>query len=164
MKKILCIGLIVFVTLTSFAVHKFYIAIYQIYYVPEKKMLQITSRIFIDDLNTALERKFAVKTHIGEPNETAADVAYMNNYLLEKINIKINGNVKSLHYISKERENNIVIGYYSIKNISKIKSIEVQNAALMDVFPEQQNIIQTNFNNKKESLLLTSDSRSGTVK
>jgi hypothetical protein len=30
--------------------------IYQVNYAPEKKMLQITSRIFIDDLNKALEK------------------------------------------------------------------------------------------------------------
>lgn len=150
--------------MSSFVVHKFYIAIYQINYVPEKKMLQITSRIFIDDLNTALERKFSIKTHIGEPNETAEDVVLMNRYLFEKFRISINGNIKSMHYNSKELENNIVIGYYSIKDISKIKSIEIRNSALMDVFLEQQNIIQTNINSKKESLLLTSESRSGIIK
>ena len=65
MKKIILIG-VMFLVLTSFAAHKFYIAIFQINYATEKKMLQITSRIFIDDLNKVLEKKFHTKTNIGD--------------------------------------------------------------------------------------------------
>ena len=48
----------IFLTLSAFTAHKFYMGIYQINYAPEKKMLQITSRIFIDDLNKTLEKKY----------------------------------------------------------------------------------------------------------
>jgi hypothetical protein len=44
-----------FLSLTSFGFHKFYVAVYQINFAPEKEMLQITSRVFADDLNKALE-------------------------------------------------------------------------------------------------------------
>jgi hypothetical protein len=41
--------------LTAFCSQILY-GIYQVNYAPDKKMLQITSRIFIDDLNKALEK------------------------------------------------------------------------------------------------------------
>ncbi|HKX85798.1 MAG TPA: DUF6702 family protein, partial [Flavobacterium sp.] len=59
-----------FVALSSFAMHKFYVSIYQINYAQEKKMLQITSRIFVDDLNNILKIKYNQKTNLGEPNES----------------------------------------------------------------------------------------------
>jgi len=40
--------LFLFMSLTAMAVHRFYAAIYQIHYVPQKKMLQITTRIFVE--------------------------------------------------------------------------------------------------------------------
>ena len=48
--------LLLFVTLSSMTVHKFYVAIYKVEFAPQKKMLQITTRIFVDDLNIALEK------------------------------------------------------------------------------------------------------------
>ena len=67
MKKQVLYPLLVLLFLTSsvFTLHKFYMAVYQINYAPEKKMLQITSRIFIDDLNKTLEKKYNKKFNLG---------------------------------------------------------------------------------------------------
>ena len=45
------------VLLSSFAWHKFYVSVTQIDYVPNKKRIEITHRIFIDDLEKALEKR-----------------------------------------------------------------------------------------------------------
>jgi hypothetical protein len=164
MKKYILIGLFLFVGLTSFVAHKFYVSIYQINYNQEKKTLQITTRIFTDDLNKMLEKKYNKKTNLGEKNETPEDIQLMNNYILDNFSIKINGQQKPIRFISKELETNVLIGYYSIKDIAKIKKIEIQNTTLLDLNSEQQNIIQTTIYGKKESLLLTGDSFSGVIK
>ena len=150
--------------LTSFTAHKFYISIYQIKFAPEKKMLQITTRIFIDDLNKALENKHHQKPHIGESSETPEEVALMNQYLLEHFTIKVNGTSKPIIFLSKELENNVVVGYYKITNVAKISTLEIKNTALMELFSEQQNIIQTTINGNKKSLLLTNENNSGVLK
>jgi hypothetical protein len=150
--------------LTSFGYHKFYISIYQIEYSKEKKMVQITSRIFIDDMNKALENKYGKKTNLCDKNETKQDVDLMNKYITENFSIKINGKPKPYTFISKESENNVIIGYYKITSISSIKSIEVQNTVLMDLYSDQQNIIQSKIEGKKESLLLTIDNVKGKLK
>ena len=59
------IGFLLFVVLTSMTSHKFYVSMYQVNYVSQKKMVQITSRIFIDDLNEALEKKYKKKAYVG---------------------------------------------------------------------------------------------------
>jgi hypothetical protein len=164
MRRIGVICFLLFITLSSFTIHKFYIAIYQINFVPEKKRIEITSRIFVDDLNAALEKRFKVKTHIGDATETTDDVSKMNQYLLEHFKIKVNGAPKNIIFISKEMESNVVVGYYKIVEVSNVKSMYVENKSLMEVFSEQQNIIQTNINEKKQSLLLSADNWSGVLK
>jgi len=164
MKKNLVLTAILFVTLTSFAVHKFYVSIFQIDFAPDKKRIEITTRIFADDFNKALKVKYAKETHIGEPTETPEDIALMNQYLLKHFSIKVDGAAKPFVYVNKELENNVVIGYYKINDISKITSLEIQNTALTDVFSDQQNIIHAVFNGKKQSLLLTNEKISGVLK
>ena len=164
MKKRLLVGLILFVGLTSFGLHKFYMSIYQIQYAADKKRLEITSRIFIDDLNKALLLKYSRATHVGEPEETTEDIALMNKYLFEHFTIKVNGVQKTMVYVSKELDHNVVVGYYKINDIPKITSLSIKNTLLTDVFPEQQNIIQTTFNGKKQSLLLTAENTAGVLK
>lgn len=166
MKSIGKCFLILFVAigLLSFGMHKFYTAIYQIEFVPKKKMIQITTRIFYDDLNEALEAKYHKRTFIGTEKETPEDLVVLKKYLAEKFIIKVNGQSKSMNFISKEVEDNVLICYLSIKEIAKIKTLEVENTIIMEKHSEQQNIIQANFNGEKQSLLLTSDNFKGMLK
>ena len=56
MKNNFKIGLLIFsfIMCSSFVLHKFYVSVTQIDYVPNKKRIEITSRIFIDDLEIFL--------------------------------------------------------------------------------------------------------------
>jgi hypothetical protein len=166
MKKTLAISFLtlLFLSLSGFALHKFYVSIYQINYVPEKKMLQITSRIFVDDLNTVLKEKYKRKFFLGETNESQEDIVMMKKYILENFSIKINGQPKTINFLSKEMEGNVLICYYNVKEISKIKSFEIQNTVLLELNEEQQNIIQANIYNKKQNLLITPENVKGLLK
>ena len=127
-------------------------------------MIQITTRIFIDDLNEVLEKKYKQKVHIATEKESSQDVDLMKKYLAEKFQIKVNGKLKSMTFLSKEAEENVVICYLSIKEISKIKTLEVENSIITEVHDQQQNIIQAKFNGEKHSLLLTSENTKGMLK
>jgi hypothetical protein len=166
MKKILLYTLIgiIFFAGTSFGIHKFYVSIYQIKYAPEKKMLQITSRIFVDDLNEVLYKKYNKKTFLGESNESLDDIDLMKKYISDNFSLKVNGQQKPLNYISKELEGNVIICYYNIKEISKVKTLEVKNTALLELNSEQQNIMQSTIYGEKQSLLLTESTISGMLK
>lgn len=141
--------------MSSFGLHKFYMGIYQINYAPEKKMLQITTRIFVDDLNKALENKYKKVTHIGTTKETQEDLALMQKYLSEKFRLKINGKFMPMQYLSKEMESDVLICYLNIKGISKIKTLETYNAVLTDWDAEQQNIAHFTGFGAKQSFLFT---------
>ena len=73
------------VLLSSFAWHKFYVSVTQIDFVPNKKRVEITSRIFIDDLEKALEKKFKKKFYLTTSNEIENADVLIQEYLKEKI-------------------------------------------------------------------------------
>lgn len=142
-------------TLTSFAVHKFHMALYQINYASEKKMLQITSRIHIDDLNKALEKKYNKKNSVGTEKESAEDLILLKEYLSNHFSIKVNDQVKPMNFLSKEIDGDELICYWNIKGISKINSLEIYNTVLTDCFDNQQNMINIAALGVKKSFILT---------
>jgi hypothetical protein len=153
-----------FMVLSSFTIHKFYVAIYQIDYVSDKKMLHITSRIFVDDLNDALTKKYKTKTFLGENQESQKDIDLMKKYISEHFFISINGKKKQINFANKEIDGNIIICYYNVKDVPKIKQIEIENQVLFEYQEEQQNIIHTNIQNIKKSFLFTSSNAKGMLK
>ena len=156
--------MVLFFMLTSLSAHKFYVAIYQINHAKEKKMLQITARLFIDDINEAIEKKYNKKAYLASDKETPEQVELLKKYLSEKFIIKVNNQQKSMIFVSKETEDNVLICYLKILDVAKITSIEVENSIIMENHFDQQNIIQANFNGSKRSLLLTSESFKGMLK
>jgi uncharacterized protein DUF6702 len=155
--------LVLVLALTSAASHKFYVGIFQVNYASDKKMLQVTTRIFVDDLNAALEKKLGHKFHLGEKNETPEDIAQMTKYLTDNFSIKVNGKLRPLEYRSSELENNVFICYFSAKDVPKITAMTVRNKILFDYVTDQQNIIQTTVAGQKNNLLLTIDNPEGTL-
>lgn len=166
MKRVLksAVLLLLFLGLTSMAAHRFYVAIYQIDFVPQKKRLEITTRIFMDDLNDAVTKAYKKSTNIGSAKETPEDIALLKKYLTEHFKLTINGKPKAFNYLSSEVESNVVICYLSIKEITKVNSLQVENSILIEVHNEQQNIVQYNNNGKKQNLLLSSAITKGMLK
>lgn len=156
---------ILFLSLSSFAFHKFYVGVFQVNYAAEKKMIQITSRIFIDDLNNGLEKQYHKKTFVGTEKETQADVDLLKKYLAEHFSIKINGQPKTITFLSKEVEAaDVLVCYCRIKDIGKFKTIEISNTILVDWNSEQQNITHISAFGTKRSVLFTESSRKEVLK
>jgi len=156
---------ILFLSLTAFSFHKFYMGVFQVNYAAEKKMIQITSRIFIDDLNNGMEKRYHQKTFVGTDKETQADIDLLKKYLSENFTIKINGQSKPITFLSKEVESNDVLVCYSrIKDINTFKTIEILNTILLDWNAEQQNITHISAFGTKKSVLFTESSRKELLK
>ena len=150
--------------LLSFTIHKFYVSIYQINYVANKKRVEITARLFVDDLNAVLEKNYHKKTFLGLENEAPEDLVLLKKYLSTHLLLKINGTTKQFVFFNKELETNVLVCYLKVSNVSKVTSFEIQNDAFMELNSEQQNIIQATISGQKQSLLLTIDNVKGTLK
>ncbi|HEX8017471.1 MAG TPA: DUF6702 family protein [Flavobacterium sp.] len=156
---------ILFLSLSSFAFHKFYMGVFQVNYAAEKKMIQITSRIFVDDLNKGIEKKYNKKTFLGTDKETQADIDLLKRYLSENFNIKINGQLKPIAFLSKELEaDDVLVCYSRITAVEKFKVLEISNTVLVDWNAEQQNITHISAYGTKRSVLFTESSKKEVLK
>ena len=163
MKNITRYLLLIILTLSlmSMAWHKYYVSVFQFSYVPAKKQMQLTSRIFIDDLEAAFVKKYKKNFYLGTKDETAGANDYIAKYFAEKMQVKLNGKEKPMKFLGKEVEDDILICYYTLPADGNIKSVQVSNTNLLEMFDDQQNIIHFNVKGNKKSLLLTNDKRQG---
>lgn len=157
-------GLIIVMLLPIFSftsVHKYYVSVTQVEYIQERGELQLISRIFIDDLEKLLRERYDDSITLAGENESEMVDGYLEKYLKQKIEVKINGEVKILEFLGKEYEDDIAICYLEIPEIESIGSIQISNKVLFDIFEEQKNIIRMKINGKRKSFILIPENDKG---
>lgn len=165
MKPIKIIVFLLVLPLMSFSVlHKYYVSVTEIEYVKEKQSVQIISRYFIDDFEKLLRERYSSDITLKLENESETVNFYIEKYLKDKLQITINNQPAIYKFLGKEYEDDILLCYLEIKNVPEITSIEVENRALQDVFPDQQNIIKLKVNSKNKSFLLNKENPKGLLK
>ena len=140
---------------SAFTYHKFYVGVFQIDYFKEKKAVQITTRLFIDDLEKVLYKKHKKHFYLTTKDEVTDANSFISKYLEDNLKIKINNKIQSFQFLTKEQEDNIVICYLKINFKDNIKNLEITNTILSDVFKEQQNLVHLNINGNKKTILFT---------
>lgn len=164
MKAFKFVVLILLLPLLAYTtVHKFYVTVTQIEFIKEKQTVQIISRIFIDDFEALIRQRYDEDITLDASKEETQIDFYIEKYLKEKIQIKINDSIKTLVFIGKEYEDDIIYCYLEIENVTAIKSFEITNQILFDLFEEQQNIVRTKINSKNKSFILISQNDIGVL-
>lgn len=153
--------IIAFALFSFTSVHKYYVSITQIEYVKEKQSLQIISRIFVDDFEKLIRNRYDSNITLNNNEDEVIIDQYVKKYLLEKIDISINGQPKAISFIGKKYDDDIMYCYLEIENIASIKSFEIKNKVLFDLFDDQKNIVRTNINDKNKTFVLIPEKDKG---
>lgn len=164
MKNNKILFLLFIIPLLSFSAHKYYLSLTQITYNSEKKSVQIITNIFIDDIETALNKDYTIDLQLTTNNELKDNDIYFEKYLKEKLRFKINNFAKKFNYLGKEYEGDLVYFYLEIENIEALYTIEITNKILTNHFPEQQNLTKTKVGKKHKSFLLTKENDKALLK
>lgn len=155
--------LILVLPLLAFAtVHKFYISVTNVKYSEKDNALQITTRVFIDDMNTVLKERYEVDAALGSDEETAFGQKYVEKYIRSKFSISRNGETVDYTLIGTKYDADVIILYVEVPkiNLPSVTSIGIENEILTDLFDEQQNVVHFNVAGKKKSfVLLKSDTK-----
>ena len=155
MNKLKLSFIVFLIPLFAFTAHKYYVSSTKIEFKKESKTVQITMRIFIDDLQETINSTFSKDFELAVPNETGEIDHLIDKYISKKFEIIINDEQKKYSYLGKEYYNDEVYLYLELENVELINSIEIKNNMLMELFSDQQNIIKLHINNIKKTFLLT---------
>lgn len=155
--KIRILILLLLFSLSSFKTdHKFYVSVTEIEYNKKAQSLQIISRVFIDDLEKLLQKRYDASILLSEKNDSKKVTDHLKKYIGQKMEIQVDGKPYKLNYIGKEYENDMALLYIEIPNVPEFKNIRIRNAILTDMFGEQKNLVHVEFKGETKSLILTS--------
>lgn len=152
----MALNLLCTVFLSTFvALHAFHVSICDIEHNPESKALQISQRIFIDDLEAGLKAFHNLEmVDTYKPKDAHKLDSLMEGYFAKKLFISVDGSPKVFKYLGSELEGDARWAYLEVEGISNFKEAEVSNLILLEAFDDQENIVHFKANGKLRSYRL----------
>jgi hypothetical protein len=146
--------LLVLLIVPLFGAHPFYLSVTDLKFNDGENALQGSVKIFVNDLEGAVNKFSGKKVDLIHPADTSATRKILSDYLDKKIRIRINGVPKSVSVVGFEHESENLWIYVEIHNVIKPKSIVVENTLLYERLKEQINIVQIQVHGVQKSTRL----------
>jgi hypothetical protein len=148
-----------YILLTSFA-HPVHVSVTNIEYDEERKSFFISFRIFADDFETIIFNKYGVNLRLGKENELRDQQIYFDRYISESFKFVVNKN-KRLNKIfeGKKMDEVAVWLYYRFDCRQKVRSAEITNSIMMDLFSDQTNLVIFKFVDFEKGYRLTNNKK-----
>lgn len=155
------------VLLLSMAVpHKFYVSVTNVVYSENDQAFQITSRVFIDDLEAVLLERYGVDMDLATPQESALANQYIEKYFRAKFAVELDGKPVKYDFLGKRYDVDVAICYLEIPKVPlpSLSTMALHNEVLTDLFEDQKNVVHIKWAGNKKSFVLIKDDNKGMLK
>ncbi|MGC4022538.1 MAG: hypothetical protein QM734_11635 [Cyclobacteriaceae bacterium] len=138
--------------------HPIHISVTEINYNEKSKALQITSRIFIDELELGVRsQRKDPNIDLMEPKNGLTTKELAKNYFEAHVKIKIDGKLVKMNYLGYEKEDISIVSYIEIEDVKKLKTIEVFNDMITEIHDDQSNLVHVTYRSPVKSTRLSRD-------
>ncbi len=135
--------------------HPLHVSTTEVNFNAKDKTLEISCRIFSDDFEAILARLYKQKTDLSNPNMKSAMDVLVKKYLLAHLQLKANGKAVAMNYIGFEIDHEATNIYLEVEKVPTLKSVEVNDSILYDMFDDQMSIVHVvKGNNRKSTKIL----------
>ncbi len=135
--------------------HEFYVSLTEIRYNGDSGRLEISMRIFPDDLDHALKISHGVSSHLGTGLEHPEADSLLGRYLLDHFSVEADGREVVLTFLGKEPESDAIWCYLESEPLVCPASFLVKNSVLFREFSDQVNIVQLYVGEWNRGVLIT---------
>ena len=132
--------------------HKFYVSVFVIEHNETNKTLEITTQVFIDDMEMLFRNK-NIEIDIYSKSDIISD-SLIEDYFKSVFKIKKNSEILEYELLGKELFDDILNCFIEVKGIYREDSLIIQNKLLIDLYDSQKNIIHFRSQNKNKSFLM----------
>lgn len=141
--------------LAVLSLHPMHVSVTEIEYDENDKALEITMRVFIDDLETTMRKTInQPELDILNPKGITVD-GMMKDYLARHFKVTLDNKPQTITYLGHEREGDAFIFYIEVAKVKKWKTIQVQNDIITEIFEDQSNLVHVTVRGEVHSLRLT---------
>jgi hypothetical protein len=144
--------------------HPFYVSVTEIEQVQKTRVVHVSSRIFFDDLEKAVDRKYKTSVNILKPKDRKQVNELIAGYVKEHLKIKADGVTLNLKFIGYEIEEEAAWCYFETDATAPIKQLVIQNNLLFEQHDSQINMIHAIVNGNRQSTKLDNPSSNAAFK
>jgi hypothetical protein len=144
--------------------HPFYVSVAEFRYIQDKRELQVSLKIFWDDLEVALAEELGAKVNFMERDSQPPIDSLLGVYLTKNLGLEWDGKVVPLHYLGHEVEEDVVWCYLEASDLNSPQRVRLRNSLLVQSFASQQNIVNFYRTKTSSSLLLSRKKPVGELK
>ncbi|UEG54397.1 hypothetical protein LLH06_05385 [Mucilaginibacter daejeonensis] len=134
--------------------HPFYVSVTEIDHNAKERTVQISCRMFYDDLEHVLEKQYHTQLDIVKPKNKEQLNQFIADYVRKHLTIKVDGKVLNPAYLGYEIQEDGAWAYLEVKGIPKVQKIEVHDELLYSEHAEQINMLHVTVNGKRQSTKL----------
>ena len=151
------LGIIAIVCLLgSFAAsaHDYHASITDIKFNPRTQSLQVAVKVFTDDLENALSKRS--KSKVSYDAGSATIKQQLAGYMAATIKFELTkGKPLKQQFIGSEEEADVVWLYFEVPvQSASLSQLYIENAVLTELFNDQMNIVNLDYNGKMHSMLM----------
>lgn len=134
--------------------HPFYVSVTEVVQHKNTGQVQVSSRIFFDDFERALEKRYKTKVNILKPVDRKLVDGLIAAYIKDHLQISANGKILSLKYLGYEIEEDAAWCYFETADVGSIKHLSIKNDILFEQHESQSNMIHAIVNGQRKSTKL----------
>ena len=136
------------------AVHPFYLSVTEIRYNGQRQALEVSCRIFSDDLENALKKYNHVTLDIIRPKDRPAADSMVSRYIRQHLHIKADGKPLALQYLGYRIEDDATWCFLEVPALKPLKQLDLQNDILYAEHDTQSHMIHVIVQDKRQSTKL----------
>ena len=131
--------------------HPFYISVTEINHNATDKTLEISAKVFADDLEQILEKNYKTTLDITTAKDQPRFNQLLPDYFSKHLVLVVDGKPVKLTYIGYETEKESAHCYFQVDHIATVKKIEISNSILYDFIDSETNIMHVTVNGTRKS-------------
>lgn len=144
-------------------IHAYYVSVSEIYHNPKNSSLEISMKIFIDDLELAIRKFENSEFAISDQGTGAGTKKSIEAYLFDKFKIEIYEQPADMRMIGYELEDDAVLCYIEIEKVREINQVNISNSIICEIYEEQINLTHFQYKGQLKSLKTTKNTPSGSI-
>ncbi|MGX5819584.1 DUF6702 family protein [Chitinophaga lutea] len=133
------------------AVHPFYLSVTEIRFNAPRQTLEVSCRIFSDDLENALKKHNRTNFDIIRPKDRIAVDSMIARYLAGHLTISTDGQIRQLKYLGYKIEEDATWCFLEYTGLPSVKQIGVRNDILYKEHESQSHMIHAIVDRARQS-------------
>jgi len=134
--------------------HPVHVSVTSMEYSKGEKIFLVSFKVFTDDFETIIKRKYGVDINLGKDTELKNTNEYFNRYFKESFSFIINGEeVKEPVFLEKKMNDIAVWLCYKYPVSGNVEEVEIENIIMLDMFRDQRNMLIFKYNDFEKGFI-----------